>query len=428
MHDSERGCRMLRQDVNNVAAGTRGFCNLPVESIGSMVEASKRQTRIAASGKVEAGALRPLLRVLAFLLLLAASPGFAAEPPAYIVVDVDAGTVLNAREADQPWYPASLTKLMTAYVTFQAINSGRLTMTSPVKISAHALAQAPSKMGFAVGTVLNVDNALKMMLVKSANDIAMAIAETVGGSEEGFVKMMNAEADRLGMESTHYDNPNGLPDDGQITTARDLAVLARALWTDFPQYRSYLGIPAIKVGKRTLTSANTLLERYRGTNGMKTGYICASGFNMVVSATRFDRTLIVVVLGATSSGARGELAAGLLNEGFRKRFFGGSFKPDLVSFAVQPAAGSPVDMHDFGVCTKHTQTDEGDDEDQPTDDSGPRSVLGPRFVLMAPVRVYTGGTDPQPGAKSAVANVPLPHLAPRPPAATSVKDATVPGK
>ena len=372
--------------------------------------------------------MRPLFRVLALLTPLVASPATAAEPPAYIVVDTDAGTVLNAREADQPWYPASLTKLMTAYLTFKAIEAGNLTMTSPVKISAHALAQAPSKMGFAVGTVLNVDNALKMMLVKSANDIAMAVAETVGGSEAGFVKMMNAEARRLGMASTHYDNPNGLPDDGQITTARDLAVLARALWVDFPEYRSYLGIPAIKFGKRTLSSANTLLERYRGTNGMKTGYICASGFNMVVSAARFDRTLIVVVLGETSSGARAELAAGLLNEGFRKRFFGGGDKPQLASFEVQPAAASPVDMHDFGVCTKRAQTEGGDEEDQALDNAGPRSALGPRFVLMDPVRVYTGHVDPLPGTKPAVANVPLPHLAPRPAEETPVEAASVPGQ
>jgi D-alanyl-D-alanine carboxypeptidase len=365
--------------------------------------------------------LRPPFRVLALFAFLVASPALAAEPPAYIVIDADAGAVLSAREAGQPWYPASLTKLMTAYVTFQAIESGRLTMTSPVKISRHALAQAPSKMGFAVGTVLNVDNALKMMLVKSANDIAMAIAETVGGSEAGFVKMMNAEARRLGMESTHYDNPNGLPDDGQITTARDLAVLARALWFDFPQYRSYLDIPAIKIGKRTLSSANTLLEHYRGTNGMKTGYICASGFNMVVSATRFDRTLIVVVLGETSSGSRAELAAGLLNEGFRKRFLGGGSKPQLASFKVQPAAAPPVDMHEFGVCSKRTQ---GDGEDPSPDDNGPRSALGPRFVLMAPVRVYTGHAD----AGRALANVPLPHLAPRPAAETAVEAASVPGQ
>jgi D-alanyl-D-alanine carboxypeptidase len=222
---------------------------------------------------------------------------------------------------------------------------------------------------------------------------------------------MNGEARRLGMVSTHYSNPHGLPEDGQVTTARDLAVLARALWVDFPDYRSYLGIPAIKVGKRTLSSANTLLERYRGANGMKTGYICASGFNMIVSATRFGRTLIVVVLGETSSDDRAERAAGLLNEGFRKRFFGGGAKPALAAFETAPATGTPVNMRDFGVCSKRPQT-EGDEG--PAADPGPRSALGPRFVLMDPVPVHIGGADPPPSAAPPVAKVPLPRLAPHP--------------
>ena len=164
-----------------------------------------------------------------------------------------------------------------------------------VTVSAHALAEPPSKMGFPVGTAINFDNALKMMLVHSSNDIAMAIAETVGGNEQRFVAMMNAEAARLGMNSTRFDNPNGLPDESQHTTARDLAVLARAIWVEFPEYRSYFSIPAIKSGRRVLRSQNILLERYHGTNGMKTGFICSSGFNMVVTATRNGRTLLVVV-------------------------------------------------------------------------------------------------------------------------------------
>jgi D-alanyl-D-alanine carboxypeptidase len=350
--------------------------------------------------------LRVPFGLVAFVALLVAGSAMAAGPPAYIVVDADSGVVLDHREADQLWYPASLSKLMTAYVTFKAIEDGRMKMTSPVKVSSNALSQAPSKMGFPVGTVMNLDNALKMMLVKSANDIAVAVAETVGGSESQFVRMMNAEARRLGMTSTHYNNPNGLPDNGQVTTARDLAVLARALWNDFPDRRSYLGIPAIKSGKHTLTSANTLLEHYRGTNGMKTGYICASGFNMIVSATRFGRTLIVVVLGETTSSDRAELAAGLLNEGFRKRFFGGGARPVLASFEAGRARGAPVNMRDYGVCTKKAQA-EGDASDDGGDRPGPRSALGPRFVLMEPVRVYTGRADPKLPMR-----VPLPHLAP----------------
>ncbi len=267
----------------------------------------------------------------------------AATGPAYIVVDADSGAVLAHSQSDALWHPASLTKLMTAYVAFDALKAGKLTMTSPVKVSAHALAQAPAKMGFKVGTVMNVDNALKMMLVKSANDIAVAIAETVGGNEINFVAKMNATAARLGMASTHYDNANGLPDDGQTTTARDLAVLAKALLTDFPEYRSYFGIPAIKAGKRILRSENALLERYRGTTGMKTGFICASGYNIVATAHRGSRSLIAVVLGADSGDDRSEFTARLLDEGFDgfATAFGAP-KVQLASFEASPSVGQPA--------------------------------------------------------------------------------------
>ena len=340
----------------------------------------------------------------------------AAQGPATIVIDADAGTVLSHSQSDELWYPASLTKLMTAYITFQAMKAGSLRPTSPVKVSAHALAQAPSKMGFKVGTVMNVDNALKMMMVKSANDIAVAIAETVGGSEANFVAKMNSEARRLGMVSTRYGNANGLPDGGQTTTARDLAVLARALWVDFPEYRDYLGIPAIKAGKRILRSPNRLLERYRGTTGMKTGFICASGFNMVASAKRVGRTVIAVVLGASSSDERIETAARLLDDGFGKWF--GATRPDLATFEASPATGAPANLHDQ-VCGKRIKHEDDADSEQASGDAPARSSLVPRFVLMDPVPVFTGRADAEPGSEPAKAKavlasrVPMPRLRPK---------------
>ena len=331
-----------------------------------------------------------------------------------IVVDVAAGKVLQSNNADALWHPASLTKLMTAYVVFEALGDGSLTMASPVKVSAHALAQAPAKMGFKVGTVMNVDNALKMMLVKSANDIAVAMAESVAGSEPQFVARMNAAAAKLGMASTHYDNANGLPDDGQLTTARDLAVLARAILTEFPQYANYFGIPAIKAGKRILRSENDLLEEYQGTMGMKTGFICASGFNIVAAAKRGDRTLIAVVLGAPSSNVRAETAAHLLDDGFATWFV--KSKPDLASFEATASTGTAADMHDT-VCTKHNDSEvEG-----ASDDATEASSLGPRFTLMDPVPVFTGLANGLGAAATAATatvkkvlsgKVPLPHLRP----------------
>ncbi|HEY5080345.1 MAG TPA: D-alanyl-D-alanine carboxypeptidase family protein [Bauldia sp.] len=368
--------------------------------------------------------------ITAIGLLVAGLPAIAAADPAYIVVDANTGAVLSDDQSAALWHPASVTKLMTAYVTFDAIKAGSLTMTSPVKISAHALAQAPAKMGFKVGTIVNVDNALKMMLVKSANDVAVAIAETVGGSEQNFVARMNSTARRLGMASTHYDNANGLPDDGQTTTARDLAVLARALITDFPEYKSYFGIPAIKAGKRVLRSENALLERYRGTTGMKTGFICASGYNIVATAHRGGRSLIAVVLGATSGAGRAEFTAHLLDEGF------GGFpavfakKPLLTDFQSTPSVGEPADLHDL-VCARHAgQKQETGDES--ADDTA--SALVPRFVLMDPVPVFTGRADTLPGSApptpkvaSAAGKFPLPRLRPgAPPAAVSAGAVAVP--
>src|SRR5437016_12521573 len=172
-------------------------------------------------------------------------------------------------------------------------------------------------MGFPAGTQLTVDNALKMLLVKSANDIAVVIAEGVGGSIEGFADLMNQNARRLGMTQSHFVNPNGLPADEQVTSARDMAILARAAIKEFPEYDYYWHLPGIRFGKKVLRNYNSLIGRYPGADGMKTGFICASGFNLVATATRDGKRLIAVVLGAPSSAGRAIQAAQLLERGFR---------------------------------------------------------------------------------------------------------------
>jgi D-alanyl-D-alanine carboxypeptidase len=354
--------------------------------------------------------MRLFFRTAAVLLALAAAPALAEQKPAHIVVDLNAGTVIAHRDAAKLWHPASVTKLMTAYVTFRALKAGTITPETPVVVSQHALNEPPSKMGYKVGTDMTLDNALKMMIVRSANDIAMAIAETIGGSESGFVAKMNAEASRLGMASTVFRNPNGLPNDAQVTTARDLAVLTRAIWVEFPEYRELFRIPAIKAGRKILRSHNTLLERFRGANGMKTGFICASGFNMVATATRSGRTLAVIVLGANSAKDRAELAAKLLQDGFKPTLFGGN-RPALAGFRAARSPGPPVNLK-AQVCGKR-QKQEGEEEPQLAG-AFSRSALEPRFVLMAPVPVTTGvavkkkdaGARPSKG-------IPIPR--PRPP-------------
>ena len=234
----------------------------------------------------------------------------------YIVADAATGQVFDHHDAVRPWFPASTTKLMTLYVVLRAIEAGELTLQSPVTISERAAGQPPSKMGFRPGTMLTLENALKMMMVKSANDIAVAVAETVGGSVDGFAERMNGEAQRLGMLRSQFVNPHGLPEPRQITTARDMAVLARALLTEFPEHRGFLNIHAIQFGKTIMRTYNPLLEQYQGATGMKTGFICASGYNLVASAQRGGRELIAVVFGEYGGAARAEHAAALLNAAF----------------------------------------------------------------------------------------------------------------
>lgn len=261
---------------------------------------------------------RRALRVLALCIMpffaLAAMPALAAPS---ILVDMETGRILDQEDALTPWYPASLTKMMTAFVTFEAISAGEISMRSAVRVSKNALSQAPSKMGFKVGTEVTVENALKMVLVKSANDIAVALGEAVGGSERKFVARMNKAAAKLGMTGTHFKNPNGLPAKGQTTNARDMAVLTMAIMKRHPQHQGLFKITAIKAGKRVLRSYNPLLTRYQGATGMKTGFICASGFNLVATAKRRNKHLIAVVLGSPSSQERAEEAARLLNKGFK---------------------------------------------------------------------------------------------------------------
>jgi D-alanyl-D-alanine carboxypeptidase len=349
--------------------------------------------------------MRLIIRVLAVLFLVL-TPALADEAPVYLVVDLGAGTVLKHRNADKLWHPASVTKIMTAYVTFRAMRDGQVSPDTRVVVSKNALKEPPSKMGYKVGTDMTLDNALKMMIVRSANDIAVAIAETVGGTEPKFIDRMNTEARRLGMTSTFYHNPNGLPDDRQVTTARDLAVLTRAVWLEFPEHRDLFRIPAIKVGKKVLRSHNTLLERFRGANGMKTGFICASGFNIVATATRSGKTLAVVVLGADSSKGRAEFAAELLQDGFKPKLFGGG-KASLASFRAGKARGPAADLREQ-ICGKRKKND-----DKVLAKNESRSALVPRFVLMDPVPVSTGVASSGSSTGAPARGAPIPR--PRPP-------------
>ena len=221
-------------------------------------------------------------------------------------------------------------------------------------------------MGFKPGTQVTVDNALKMLMVKSANDMAVVLAEGVSGSVEKFADEMNATTHRLGMTQSSWVNPNGLPADEQITSARDLAILARALLREFPEYDMYWHIPAIKFGKRMMRNYNTLIGRYAGADGMKTGFICASGFNLVATATRNGKRLIAVVLGAPSSPYRAAKAAQLLERGFHRGPLSW-LTPSLGTVdSLQPINAAPPNLRDemCGPHRKRPAAEDADDENE----------------------------------------------------------------
>ena len=254
---------------------------------------------------------------VALLLLAGFAPRVAAAGPA-LVVEVSNSKVLHAEDADNLWYPASLTKVMTAYLVFEALKSGKLELKSKISCSASANGQPPSKIGLPVGGEMTVDQGLQALIIKSANDVAVMLAEAVASSEVAFVANMNATAQRLGMSRTVFVNPNGLPAPAQVTTARDLSKLARAIINDFPEYAHYWAKPEMRLGKNRLVTHNGLLRSFEGADGMKTGFTCDSGFNVIATASRDGRRIIAIVLGDASSGERNVRAASMLEFGFHQ--------------------------------------------------------------------------------------------------------------
>ena len=276
--------------------------------------------------------------------------------PAYasIVVDANSGKVMEETNADSPRHPASLTKMMTLYLLFERLEAGRIKLSSDMKVSEHASEQAPSKLGLHPGDTVDVESAIKAIVTKSANDVAVVVAEALGGSEGDFAKLMTAKARELGMMHTAYHNASGLPDDRQITTARDQAILGRALQDRFPKYFPYFSTRAFAYHGKSMRNHNHLLGRITGVDGIKTGYIHESGFNIVTSVHRGNRRIVAVVFGGRTASwrdarvrslieaniddAAGKRTAPLVVEGWES-------KSKLASVAPQPA---PVDAREAG--------------------------------------------------------------------------------
>jgi D-alanyl-D-alanine carboxypeptidase len=323
--------------------------------------------------------------IFAFVLAVCGAAGLGAAgscaqadgvKPAGLVVDAESGQILVAHRAGAAWYPASLTKLMTAYVVFSEIAAGRLAMDTQITVSAAAAGQPPTKFGLKKGQKLTVKQALQAMLVTSANDAAVALAEQVGGSESGFVQRMNAAARKLDMASTRYQNASGLPNDGQVTTARDMVVLALRVIHDFPDRYTMFGQREATVAGRSLPSVNALLTGYPGADGMKTGFTCASGYNVIGSALRGERRLVAVLLGAHDRNDRAAKIKKLLDSGFA----GGETVPATFSnIAMIPAAldaGTPPVVLNGSECAA---TDSADSDDN----AGPSKLPGWGIIFGA---------------------------------------------
>ena len=266
---------------------------------------------------------------------------------AAIVVDAKTGEVLYAKRADAPRYPASITKVMTLYLAFEALASGKMQLDDPVVFSPRAAAQAPTKLGVRAGDSVTVQQAMQGMVTRSANDAAVALAEKLGGTEQRFAALMTLRAQELGMTNTHFVNPHGLPDSRNISTARDLAILSRAVMRDYPQYYGLFATKNFQFRGENIRNHNGLLYTMDGVDGLKTGFTNASGFNLAVSAVRDNRRLIAVVMGGPTVATRNKVAEGLLLTGFdvlNRRARGEQitvaqnfFEPPQLADATQPS-------------------------------------------------------------------------------------------
>lgn len=382
--------------------------------------------------------LLSLMLVAALVVVPTTSPAVAQENTRYaaIVVDAESGEVLFARHADSRRYPASITKIMTLYLTFEALTEGRVKLDDVITVSPRAASQPPSKLGLAAGQTITLDNAMRATAVRSANDMAMAIAEHVGGSQDRFAAQATLKARELGMTNTRYVNPNGLPDARQVTTARDLAILARAVMRDYPQYYRYFGLHDWAYNGRDYRNTNGLLRSGDGYDGMKTGYTNASGYNLAASAVRDGRRLITIVLGGRTTASRNAHVAALMDTGFEVERLRRAGQPIQVAQTFFEERGFGIGADNSGPVQYASVAD--DEEEQETGLGStavsyaalPAPPPRPAEVVPAPSEVRTvaallrasGPADMTAALNGATAASPSPP-APRPSARETVREA-----
>ena len=313
------------------------------------------------------------MKIVKFFLLVLTTTGLmlvsntALSRHAALLIDADSGNVLYELEANQSWYPASLTKLMTLYMTFSALESGRLRLKDTMDVSNHAAQQPTSKLGLRPWETISVEDAILAVVTRSANDAAVVLAEKIAGSETQFGIQMTSMAHNIGMYGSHFMNATGLPNDWQTTTAHDMALLALRIVRDFPQYYPYFGVDSFYINGRYLRSTNKFVAHYPGAEGMKTGYTCGSGFNLVATANQNGKRLIGVVLGGMSSSERYQHMFNMMDNGFADSY--GAYSTNNINTMNKNSVGTPPYQLPCGhrpstqYASKHIEeNDEGGDD------------------------------------------------------------------
>jgi len=357
-----------------------------------------------------------LLVVLAFASLAGLGAAAAAAPNSAIIVDAKSGKTLYASNADELRHPASLTKMMTLYLLFEAVEQGKATLDSPMPVSDHAAAQLPSKLDLRPGDTISVRDAIEAIVTKSANDVAVVISEYLGGSEKAFAAKMTARAHELGMSRTTFVNASGLPDDRQITTARDMSTLGRALREHFPQFYSYFSTPSFVWDGRRIANHDNLLRRVDGVDGIKTGYTRASGFNLVTSISRDGRLVVGVVMGGATARARDNRMADLVDQYLPMATAG---RKTAKPIPGAPFVGAPVVVASAVPIPRQRPTIDGTATaatDDDADDAAPVATTAPIVVASAAPTPDSATADdaapPAVAAASTEANATPPATAP----------------
>ncbi len=347
-----------------------------------------------------------------------ADPAFAA-----IVVDANAGRTLYAANDNEPRHPASLTKVMTLYLLFEQLDKGAMTLQTEIPISEHAAAQEPSKLGLEPGDAISVDDAIKAIVTRSANDVAVAIAEAIGGDEPRFADMMTRKAHALGMSRTLYRNASGLPNDEQITTARDLTILARATEERFPRYFKYFSTHEFDYGGEIIGNHNHLLGRVDGVDGIKTGYTRASGFNLMTSVHRDGRSLVAVVLGGRTAAARDAYMEELIRGHFAQASDRGHTAPMIAEAAAPPVELAGLVIPPGAIPAPPARSAAGPIEEGDEDSAEEAPAAAAAKPVLAPVATKSAAVAPVAKSVVPIAAAPIAPAAARP-APTAVAAAT----